>query len=251
MTRGRSSPSFPATCPPSIVGTCWRACGTLGQGYREVLERPLIGPQALAGVADTLGLLRESLQSEPNTGVASERIGALLATLELLCADPPSHHSKIIHRLRSMAGPARELAELIRDTQARGPKPFPPSGFAAPPDGAGGATLSQSAYWSLQLERQIGCWLDVVDRYLPWIERLSGQPHEVVLGAWPRRAQSGDSKRLRWRPRCAPLRLGRGCPWRTPVRRALRRVTRRHRTASGWRRSPQPRRALSGKRALC
>ena len=172
------SPRYVSTVDSgNLLASLW----ALGQGYHDVLERPLIGPQALTGVADTLGLLRESLKSELNAGVASERIGDLVATVESLCAHPPSHLSDVIHRIRAVAGPARELAEAIRDAQEGRPNSSQPPGLGVPPASSDGATESQAAYWSQQLERQVSCWLDAVDRYLPWVEPLARQSDEVVL----------------------------------------------------------------------
>ena len=97
-------PLFPRYVSTVDSGNLLASLWALGQGYRDVLERPLIGPQALTGVADTLGLLRESLQSERKTGVASAQIDDLVATLESLCAHPPSHLLDVIRRLRAAAG---------------------------------------------------------------------------------------------------------------------------------------------------
>ena len=178
------APLFPRYVSTVDSGNLLASLWALGQGYRDVLERPLIGPQALTGVADTLGLLRESLQSERKTGVAPARIDDLVATLESLCADPPSHLADVIRRLREAAGPARELAEAIRAAEARRPRSSQVPEPMVPPAPSSDTTEPQSVYWSHQLERQIGCWLDVVDRYLPWVESLASQSDEAVLAGW-------------------------------------------------------------------
>jgi len=172
------SPRYVSTVDSgNLLASLW----ALGQGYHDVLDRPLIGPQALTGLADTLGLLRESLKSESDAGVTSERIGDLVATVGSLCTQPPAHLSDVIHRIRAVAGPARELAEAIRDAQEGRPNSSQRPGLGVPPASSDGTTESQAAYWSQQLERQVSCWLDAVDRYLPWVEPLARQSDEVVL----------------------------------------------------------------------
>jgi len=174
-------PLFPRYVSTVDSGNLLASLWTLTQGYGELLERPLIGPQALTGLADTLGLLQRSLTSERNDGVTSERIDDLAATVASLCVHPSTHLLDVIHRLRAAAEPARQLAEAVQDAQERRPNPPQPPGTAPSAAPSDGATEPQAAYWSHQLERQISRWLDVVDRYLPWVEPLAGQSDEVVL----------------------------------------------------------------------
>jgi len=150
------------------------------QGYRDVLDRPLIGPQALTGVADTLWLLQEALKTELSAGAASERIGDLTATLESLCAHPPTHLSDVIQRMRAAAGPTRELAEAIQrlqETESNSSQQPIPTLLGL----SDGPVERQATYWSHKLERQVGCWLDVIHRFLPWVESLALQSDEMIL----------------------------------------------------------------------
>lgn len=160
----------------NLLASLWGAV----QGYRDVLERPLIGPRTLAGMADTLGVLRDALKNDVSAGAASKPIGNLVATLESLCAHPPTRLSDVIHRIRAAAGPARELAEALQrlhETQPDSSKPPRPA-LPGPSDGSG---EPQATYWARQLEWQVDSWLDVVHRYLPWVESLALQSDEAVL----------------------------------------------------------------------
>jgi len=92
----------------NLLASLWGA----GQGYRDVVDRPLIGPRVLTGMADTLGLLREAL-TDVSRGDESGLINDLVAALELLCARPPTQLADVIVRIQATAEPAHELATAI------------------------------------------------------------------------------------------------------------------------------------------
>ena len=204
------SPRYVSTVDSgNLLASLWGAV----QGYHDVLERPLIGPQALTGVADTLGLLRESMKSELGAGVASRAHRRPRGNIGVtLCLIRPRNLSDVIQRMRAAAEPARELAEAIRASAGDTTASISATGAQRCSDRLAVPQNVRPTYWSRQLERQVGCWLDVVDRYLPWVESLARQPDEVVLALGDGRVRTGDGKLLRWRPRCAPLRLASGFP---------------------------------------
>jgi cyclic beta-1,2-glucan synthetase len=168
------SPRYVSTVDSgNLLGSLW----TLTQGYEELLERPLIGPQALTGLADTVGLLQRALKRQH---VASERIDVLMAAVESSCTPPSMDLSDVVRRIRAADAPARALAKAVQDAEAQRPIASQPPGTPPQPP-TDGAIEPQAAYWSHQVERQIRTWLDVVDRYLPWLEPLADQADEVVL----------------------------------------------------------------------
>ena len=202
------SPRYVSTVDSgNLLASLWGAV----QGYRDVMERPLIGAQALTGVSDTLGLLQEAMQAELSASAASKHVGDLVATVSSLCAHPPTALSDVIQRLRAAVGPTRELAEAIQRLQETQPQSSQQSRpmLLGP---SGGAAYHQATYWSEQLERQVSRWLEVVDRYLPWVESLALQPDEVLLALgddapdWRRQA-------LAVAPSLRTLASGEWIPW--------------------------------------
>ncbi|MBI4493013.1 MAG: DUF3131 domain-containing protein, partial [Chloroflexi bacterium] len=140
----------------NLLASLW----TLAQGYREMLSRPAIGPEALRGLADTLALVlvHERSAAEFPRSVDAGRSSNVVRDLSRLFANPPDQRAEIVGRLRAAVGPARELAEALRAGSATRP------GHLARGDKTG------AAYWAAQVERQVLAWLDVADRYLPVAE---------------------------------------------------------------------------------
>ncbi len=206
---GTLAPLYPRYVSTVDSGNLLASLWALGQGYRDVLERPLIGPRALTGVADTLGVLRQSLQSEWKTGATPARTDDLVATLESLCADPPPHLFGRHPTAPAASGPARDLAEAIQVAAARRPQPSQAPERVVPAAPASDGTESQSVYWSHQLSTADPLLLEVCRPYLPWVKSLASQSDEVALARVTMRLR-GDGESRRWRPRCARWRLARG-----------------------------------------
>ena len=146
----------------------------VAQGYRDALDRPVIGRQALEGMADTLALLTLSIQSELGADDSSGRIAELRISIETLCTDPPSQLADVISRLRSLAVPSTELMEAIKqvDVTKIAPLRRADESLLGP---IADTVESQSGYWSRQLKSQVDAWLEVVDRYLPRFARLEAK----------------------------------------------------------------------------
>jgi cyclic beta-1,2-glucan synthetase len=130
----------------NLLASLW----TLELGLAEILDQPLIGPQALAGLDDGLRLLDKAL---PVT--AASRPGRdLVEALAQLFGDPPQRQDEVIGRLRSAEEPARRLVEELRQ----------------------GAGASREAhYWAGEVQAQVAFWVALVDRYLAWVELLEQQ----------------------------------------------------------------------------
>lgn len=148
--------------PPRYVstvdsGNLMASLWTLAQGYREMLSRPMVGPGALRGLADTLApvLAHGTSATSLPKSVDALRIGNLIRELSSLFANPPDQPAEIVGRLRAAVSPARELAQALRARS--GDSPGQPAG----------AEEGAAAYWASQVERQVTAWLDVADRYYP------------------------------------------------------------------------------------
>ena len=131
----------------NLVASLW----TLAQGYREMLSRPMIGPEALDGLADTLALVVAHQPSSPGQAGSEDggRVGKAMRDLSKLSANPPRDPARILRRLGSALGPARELADLLRP------------GTSVPHGRLAQAEEASAAYWASQLESQVQAWLDV------------------------------------------------------------------------------------------
>ena len=137
----------------NLLASLW----TLVQGYREMLSRPVIGPEALRGLADTLALVAGHQQSTSGLprNADFDRVTELVRQLSGLFVSPPDQTEGIVERLRAAIGPAHELAQTLT------------KGSCTPLCQIVNGEEVKAAYWATQVERQVTVWLEVVDRYFP------------------------------------------------------------------------------------
>ncbi|TAK33170.1 MAG: DUF3131 domain-containing protein [Chloroflexota bacterium] len=186
---GTLDPLLPRYVSTVDSGNLLASLWTLAEGYREMLSRPAIGPEALQGLADTLTLVlnRERSASQlPRSGAAG-RIGDLVRDLARLFANPPDQLEGIVGRLRAAIDPSRELAQSLRsDPPTRDSQPAMSTGV-------------QSAYWAARVERQVTAWLDVANRCSAIDERLGNQESLARLFVTERREAVQDHPSARRR----------------------------------------------------
>ncbi|MHB1413789.1 MAG: GH36-type glycosyl hydrolase domain-containing protein [Chloroflexota bacterium] len=153
----------------NLLASLW----TLAQGYRELLSRPLIGPEALCGLADTLALVHiaEWSSSEVSGGVHAAHLGRLIEDLSELFTDPPGQQDAIVGRVRAAVEPAHELAAALRGVSG------------AKPGESSTGQVAGAAYWATQVERQVMAWLDVVDRYVSFAG--TQEDRRAVMARYP------------------------------------------------------------------
>ncbi|HVG99112.1 MAG TPA: glucoamylase family protein [Chloroflexota bacterium] len=188
--------------PPSYVsmvdsGNLLASLWALRQGYEELLSEPVIGPATLTGLRDTLGLVREWLGLELTEGVQRPRINHLIATLDVLFDSPPDQLPEIVRRLNAATVPARELVAILGGGAAPPESQSPAAGNGAVPAGGQNGALrpdagppgvdrlepesaqgKQAQYWARQVELQVAAAVDVVGRYLWWVDPLVSQPED-------------------------------------------------------------------------
>ena len=75
----------------NLLGCLW----ALENGIGDLTDGPLIGPQAVRGLYDTLLVLRDALPGSPRDGALLEA----METLEGLCADPPERFDRKFRRI--------------------------------------------------------------------------------------------------------------------------------------------------------
>ncbi|MFH1057078.1 MAG: glucoamylase family protein [Pseudomonadota bacterium] len=125
----------------NLLASLW----THATGLAEIMDRPLIGPQSLAGLDDALRLLVKALPAAAGTRPGNQSIQALAQ----LFRHPPLRQDEIIGRLRAAVDPARSLIEEL---------------------GIEKSTPGEAVYWAGQVQAQTAAWLTLVERYLAWIE---------------------------------------------------------------------------------
>ncbi len=126
----------------------------LEQGCQDQLQAPVIASQCLRGLSDTLAALREVAGRDPSLGTA------LQALRRLFRGSAEGH--VLISRLRHAVNPVQQLQETARWQDAS--------------HEAG----AERAYWIARLARELVAWIDVVDRYLPWMETLTRPPDSFL-----------------------------------------------------------------------
>jgi cyclic beta-1,2-glucan synthetase len=91
----------------NLLASLW----TLQSGVRQLLDAPIIGPQAIQGLGDTLGILQEEIQSKEVDGADAD----ILEVLDELFSDPPLEWVGVVERLRRAHKPAQMLADRLRE----------------------------------------------------------------------------------------------------------------------------------------
>jgi cyclic beta-1,2-glucan synthetase len=137
---------------------------TLARGCEEALQEPLVSSVCLDGMSDTLAMLAEA--SGDDTALAS----ALPSAQRTLRGN--SQGNRILGLLRLVFHSIEQLQEVKR---------WQP------------AAVDERYYWAGTLIRECGAWIDVIDRYLRWMEILSHPPDSFL------RTMGADTVRKRRR----------------------------------------------------
>jgi cellobiose phosphorylase len=120
------------------------------RGCQELLDAPLLSHDALHGIADTLGVLREETRRDRSMAVPVQALRRLLrGKLE---------GQELLVRLRM----AHNLALQLEDN-----KRWKESG-------------NERAYWTSRLQRELAAWIEMIDGYLPWMETLTQPPDSFL-----------------------------------------------------------------------
>ncbi len=132
----------------NLLASLW----TLEASFREMDSQTVLDAAALTGLADTLEVLRQI------PGPASEHAyQQALLSLEKLTSGTPVDLEDVIYRVRSAARPAKALVQAL------------------PADGNDPRT-----YWVQQVQKQVGAWNAVIDKYLRLVEVLASSPQQLM-----------------------------------------------------------------------
>ncbi|HLZ07905.1 MAG TPA: glucoamylase family protein, partial [Chloroflexota bacterium] len=166
-------------------GNLLAALWALDRSYDDLATRPIIRPAALHGLGDTLDLVVSSLVSEPSEQRPRPEvtvISDLTARLAELFSNAPEGVEAIVRRLRSAAVHTRSLSDLL---QTRGTEGVAQSDLLrrrpVPVDEVS-TSAAEMAYWAAQLDRQVLSWLELVDRFLPWLAAEHWAPEPISPG---------------------------------------------------------------------
>ena len=140
----------------NLLGALW----TLDYGLGELMHAELLGTRTFAGLRDTGEVLRQAAVAEGSHGLDTRALEGLLLAWE----SPPDRVVDAISMLRR----AKEVVRALVDTA----------------DASANAGRSVT-YWSGQMQRLLDAWLNIVDRYLAWIEILNEKTPEEIAGVGP------------------------------------------------------------------
>jgi cellobiose phosphorylase len=132
----------------NLLASLW----TFEAACDELAARPLLQPSALRGIADTLGVLRQSAAAQNET----QRRPAVLRLAELVTAVPADLEGMIV-RVRAARQPAEDLLIQFQDEQT-----------------------DPRAYWAQQISTQVAAWNGVIDKYLRPVEILMAPPAQLM-----------------------------------------------------------------------
>ncbi|MBN1263929.1 MAG: hypothetical protein JXA25_00445 [Anaerolineales bacterium] len=138
----------------NFIAALW----TLDQSITDILERPLLNSSALRGLEDTAEILLEELKQE-NASVETVKVVLELLPLIRGC---PDEAIEIIQLIRRVYARVQDFARLMRED----------AGIHA-----------GAAYWARQLQRQVEAWINLIDRYLIWMEILAERSESEISNA--------------------------------------------------------------------
>jgi cyclic beta-1,2-glucan synthetase len=141
----------------------------LGQACQDIIDRPLLGPQVLSGIADTILLLRASasalVDDRRTQTVTRKHLDQALDALTMALGPIPVTPGDWVTRLTELQAPAHNVADIARTlTAERG-------------DGADAELLT----WAEALDADIESHARDLDIALPWARLVFGSA--VAQGA--------------------------------------------------------------------
>ncbi|PIR18059.1 MAG: glycosyl transferase [Deltaproteobacteria bacterium CG11_big_fil_rev_8_21_14_0_20_49_13] len=128
----------------NLLGSLW----SMDQGLIDLIQSPLLGPQAFEGLKDAVHVLQQVIRDEKQTGFNFQVMRELMQAWKY----PPDT--------------AVGLLSLLRRTEKETGDLFKRAFDAAAPN-------KKIIYWIKQVEDQLVAWKNIADRYLTWIEILS------------------------------------------------------------------------------
>jgi cyclic beta-1,2-glucan synthetase len=127
----------------------------LERGCEEILTAPILDRRCPKGIADTLAILREVWGHDPSMKMPLRALRRILRG--------KVEGDQVIGQLRMVLIPVQQLTEARRWQEAR----------------------EERSYWVSHLSRDVNQWIEVVERYLRWMETLSTPPDSFLEALSP------------------------------------------------------------------
>ncbi|MGA3203131.1 MAG: glucoamylase family protein, partial [Bryobacteraceae bacterium] len=149
---GSRQPLAPRYVSTVDSGNFLASLWVLGRGCEELLAAPILDRRCPKGIADTLAILREVWGHDPSMQMP------LRALRRILRGRVDGY--QVIGQLRMILMPVQQLTEARRWQEER----------------------EERSYWVTRLAHDVGQWIEVVERYLRWMETLC-RPPDAFLSA--------------------------------------------------------------------
>jgi cyclic beta-1,2-glucan synthetase len=143
----------------NLLASLW----VLERGCHDQIHAPLIGTACLRGLSDTLAVIREVCGADPSISVAVH------ALRRVLRGSVEGH--LLAGRLNAALVPVQQLQSTAKWRE----------------------TGDERAYWISRLAGEVSAWIEIVHRYLPWMETLTHPPDSLLRSLGP------DAVKLRGR----------------------------------------------------
>ena len=130
----------------NFIAALW----TLDQGIEEILKQPLLSLSVLDGLLDTGEILLKELKNENAVPEVTRAALELLNTIR----ERPSNVIDLLRSVRQIHSKVSSLAGLMLEVEG---------------------ARAGAAYWAEQLTREVSAWIELIDRYLVWMEILYEQ----------------------------------------------------------------------------
>ncbi len=140
----------------NLLGSLW----VLEQGLERLVNAPLIGAKAFAGLYDTADVLCDAIRKE-------KKINFDIGTLDELRREWASPPDRFPDALRLMQRTEPRVRDLTRE------------------DDGTAVDQKETAYWVGQIENQLIDWLNMGDRYFSWAGILAEKTEDEIAGLAP------------------------------------------------------------------
>jgi cyclic beta-1,2-glucan synthetase len=136
----------------NLVAALW----VLEQGCDDILRAPIVNHTSLHGLSDTLSILEQKCGDDPSVAAA---LHALRRIVQGGRKTSKEAH-ELIARYRMALAPIQKLQDAQRWHVTK---------------------TDERSYWASHLAAELSAWVNMVDRYLRWMETLASPPDSLLL----------------------------------------------------------------------
>ena len=147
---GNRQPLLPRYVSTVDSGNFLACLWVLERGCDELLNSPILDRRSTRGLSDTLSILREVWGQDPFMR------GPLRALRRILRGKVEGY--QVIAQIRMILMPVRQLAEARQWQEER----------------------EERSYWVKKLAQDVNGWIEIIERYLRWMETLNTPPDSLL-----------------------------------------------------------------------